>query len=115
MKNAKGTSIADARRTFSYVSGRVDVPDKVIRQSAPSRNQRFCDGDPFDNLFTSIKPRYLDEVQGKGILSRGAYLIVRNPQFCPTENTFGGDPEVYPTQNPADFTRGPRRICFYVN
>ena len=40
---------ADARRTFPYVSGRVDAPDKVIRQCTPSRNQRFCDGGP-ENL-----------------------------------------------------------------
>ena len=31
----------------------------------------------------------------KASFQEGAYLIVRNPQFCPTENAFGGDPEEY--------------------
>ena len=77
--------IQDARRTFPYVSGRVDAPDKVIRQSAPSRNQRFCDGDP-ENLPHKI--------------SCGNYC---------------GGPEVYPTKFPAEIIAGapiftPRKI-----
>ena len=46
----------------------------------------------------------------KASFSRGAYLVVRNPQFCPTENAFGGGPGLYPTKNPAYFLRGPRFI-----
>ena len=51
----------------------------------------------------------------KASFSRGAYLVVRNPQFCPTENAFGGGPVLYPTKNPADFTRGPRELEFYAS
>ena len=41
--------------------------DKADRQSAPSRNQRFCDGDPEVYPLPILRGRYLDEERERRI------------------------------------------------
>ena len=83
------------------------TPPKMLSVGAPEltpQNIRFA-GTPDSAVENAVIRMRCKE---KASFSRGAYLVVRNPQFCPTENAFGGDPVLYPTKNPADFTRGPR-------
>ena len=73
---------ADARRTFPYVSSRVNAPDKAGCKSSPSRNQRFCDGNS-ENL------PHIKSLRNPCGFSAGT------PKIYPAENAFGGDPEEY--------------------
>ena len=69
--------------------------DAVSRQYTP-QNIRFA-GAPDSAVENAVIRMRCKE---KASFSRGAYLVVRNPQFCPTENAFGGGPKT--RKAPAD-------------